>query len=411
MRIKEILLFLLVGIIFSSSMAYGAWTKSFTKTASVVTSGVTQQLTATGVVTSEQASNIAIQGLNGGIPKGVWRVGGRLFGIIGIGFLVYDIYTIVQEMRSEPGMVKKGTEGLQGDKTIPLSNGKHIHIVRTYSQTYTPNRPHAQSIKIVLSGTLQAPIATITKEGSRANNTKNPNTESGYHVWVDDFGGYDNNKILEYYDNDYGYDLIIQNNIQGLTVDTSQFPADQTNEELARQWVLDHPGDFEDPNKINITLDDESPSGAYDMGDANTGVTDKPTSTDTTQTDPKTNEDLSPVTANSGGLVANSGGLGTMTSPGLPGSSSAFDTSIELPQIKSIGELVTGFLNNAPFMNVINNFSVEASSGSSSLSFSLYGRQISWDFAQYEYFYNMMAAVLLSLAYIWAVQIVFGGRA
>jgi hypothetical protein len=161
-----------------------------------------------------------------------------------------------------------------------------------------------------------------------------------------------------------------------------------------------------DTSLVTNTLTDTAPSGAQDMGPA-TDVT----IMDEVAPDPSTGAVQDPQTGLDQSPVENPDDeTDTFNAPSQP-SLPIFDPTMDIPDKMSIPDKITDFLNNAPFMNVINNFEVNASSGSSSLTFTVWGRNYQWDFARYEDFYNMMAAVLLSLAYIWSAQIVFGGRA
>lgn len=172
------------------------------------------------------------------------------------------------------------------------------------------------------------------------------------------------------------------------------------------QWIDNNPEAWLDPSLVTNTLTDTAPSGAQDMGE-----TSDVTITDEYEPDPSTGAKQDPQTGLDQTPVKNPDDeTDTFNAPSQP-SLPIFDPTMDIPDKMSIPDKITYFLNNAPFMNVINNFQVNASSGSSSLTFTVWGRNYQWDFARYEDFYNMMAAVLLSLAYIWSAQIVFGGRA
>jgi hypothetical protein len=347
---------------------------------------------------------MVIIGLNGGSTKGFWRVGGRLFGVVTLGYLVYDIYNIIQELREQPGIMTDPYKGitLKDGPLIMSSNvqGWNLTIERSFVQPWSGVN-HYKTLRIRLYGQLNGTkYMDVTGEGTA------PHTEGDKEMGLNiKFGTRTGYKA--YFNATKGFDLIIENEIQGLILDTSMFPPAQADESAVREWVEENLDDFKNKNKTDLRFEDEQPAGAKDLGDAQTGVTDPgvPGENPGEVTDPSTGDDMTPVQYTTTGL----GNI--MTSPGQPSPGTGIDTTIETPEVKDISTLVSNFLNNAPFMNVINNFQVTATSGSSSLSFTLYGRNISWDFAQYEYYYNMMAAVLLAMAYIWAVQIVFGGRA
>lgn len=180
-------------------------------------------------------------------------------------------------------------------------------------------------------------------------------------------------------------------------------PVVQVDLEALDEWIDAHPELWQDPAKVATELSPTMPEGATYMGETTdvTVVDDTAPDQQTGEvTDPETGQDQTPLEDPDGDYTPS-------PQPAKP----IFDTAMDIPDKMSIPDKITDFLNNAPFMNVINNFQVTASSGSSSLTFTVWGRSYQWDFARYEDFYNMMAAVLLSLAYIWSAQIVFGGRA
>jgi hypothetical protein len=102
----------------------------------------------------------------------------------------------------------------------------------------------------------------------------------------------------------------------------------------------------------------------------------------------------------------------TMTVPGYP-SVPDFDTSIVTPEQKSIPDLITGWLANAPFMNIITGMKVEATSGSCTIDIPLpevLGGMAELNFCQFESVWSAIGVIIIAISYIYGAMIIFGGK-
>lgn len=326
-----------------------------------------------------------------------WKVGNTAAALLGITYLVSDISGLRQEIlvdipdiytqTAETTILQNGVQLKIEGPTIPASAGYGRNNVRDWHEW----RVYESSgkWKVQVNDYTTVPYADPYEWGHITVSIKQP--DGGWSVEFE-------NLVVT---SDYSYQVVPINTAITDTV------TEGTYDVIAIDgWVDDHPQAFIDPGLVTNTLSDTAPSGAQDMGETN-----DVTIMDEYPADPETGAVEDPLTGLDQSPVENPADVtDTYTAPSQP-DLPIFDTTMNIPEKQSIPDKITDFLNNAPFMNVINNFQVTASSGSSILTFTVWGRSYQWDFAEFEDFYNMMAAVLLALAYIWSAQIVFGGRA
>ena len=123
------------------------------------------------------------------------------------------------------------------------------------------------------------------------------------------------------------------------------------------------------------------------------------TSTTGTTTDPATGQDNTPSTDQD---------IGTLTTPGYP--DAVFDTSMSAPIAKSIPDLISNWMNNAPFVQVFRGATFNASGSCTYQLGTLYGHSFSIDFCKYSGIFAAISAIMISFAYIYAIIIVLIGR-
>lgn len=102
----------------------------------------------------------------------------------------------------------------------------------------------------------------------------------------------------------------------------------------------------------------------------------------------------------------------TMSVPGQPGVPD-LDTAIDQPEENDIGELISGWLDNAPFMAIITAFEVNATSGQSVFTIPLpevLGGTGTIDFGQFSGLWAAMGAIIIGISYIYGAMIIFGGK-
>lgn len=102
----------------------------------------------------------------------------------------------------------------------------------------------------------------------------------------------------------------------------------------------------------------------------------------------------------------------SMSVPGYP-AVPTLDTTIEAPDKKSIPDLVSGWLSNAPFMAIITDMEVTATGGQSEFIIPLpevLGGTATMDFGEWSDLWQAMGAIIIAVAYIYGAMIIFGGK-
>jgi len=102
----------------------------------------------------------------------------------------------------------------------------------------------------------------------------------------------------------------------------------------------------------------------------------------------------------------------TMSVPGYP-AVPTLDTTIEEPDKKSIPDLISGWLSNAPFMAIISDMEVKATGGQSEFIIPLpeiLGGTATMDFGEWSDLWQAMGAIIIAIAYIYGAMIIFGGK-
>lgn len=322
-------------------------------------------------------------------PDLAWKVSSSAAALLGIGYLLADTRGLRDEALQNPAMVTETGETVFSIDNHP--DWPHGSLSGGRFHGYAWNGPRYYVINVIIEPN------SITFQGADQR--------------------YDDG-LLEFYEAectqvvngvatkgrvfplapDYTVNVINQQ-----AVPYASSPVIEVNLGALDAWIDAHPELWQDQAKVATELSPTMPEGATDMGETTdvTVVDDTAPDQQTGKvTDPETGQDQTP-------LEDPEDSYSPSPQPAKP----IFDTAMDIPEKLSIPDKITDFINNAPFMNVINNFEVNATAGSSSLTFQVYGKSITWDFSRYEYYYNLMAALLLSLAYIWSAQIVFGGRA
>lgn len=102
----------------------------------------------------------------------------------------------------------------------------------------------------------------------------------------------------------------------------------------------------------------------------------------------------------------------SMSVPGFP-AVPTLDTTIEEPDKKSIPDLLSGWLSNAPFMAIITDMEVKATGGQSEFIIPLpevLGGTATMDFGEWSDLWQAMGAIIIAVAYIYGAMIIFGGK-
>ena len=193
----------------------------------------------------------------------------------------------------------------------------------------------------------------------------------------------------------------------GIVSDNSSSTMNQT---VLDNFIDGNPDVFMDPSKRTSTITTTKPTGTG----ANTPqeqaaipgtVVETPYVDENGEAvDLETGQSLEPATQTSGGVVKDS-----FTAPPLP-TVGIINTAITSPTVKSIPTLISDFMSNAPFVSIVKNFSVSAGTGSSTITLDMLGKSTTFDFADYTYLWGMISALLISLSYIYAAMIIFGGK-
>lgn len=377
-------------ILLLSTLAWALWP------AIILRSGIRIGTAAGGrrVVASAALSQTAARGaarlaVVNNKPDLAWKVSSSAAALLGIGYLLADMRGLRDEALQNPAMVTD-----TGETVFSLDNHPdwpHASLSGGRFHGYANGGPRYYAINVIIQPN------SITFEAADQR--------------------YDDG-LLEFYEAectqvvngvatkgrkfplapDYTVNVINQQ-----AVPYASSPVIEVDLDTLDAWIDAHSELWQDQAKVATELSPTMPEGATYMGETTdvTVVDDTAPDQQTGKvTDPETGQDQTP-------LEDPEDSYSPSPQPAKP----IFDTAMDIPEKLSIPDKITDFINNAPFMNVINNFEVNATAGSSSLTFQVYGKSITWDFSRYEYYYNLMAALLLSLAYIWSAQIVFGGRA
>lgn len=394
---KTAIISLLIILLFST-VAWALWPAIAIRAGlRVATSQGAKRVVVQAGLSKEAAKQAARLAVVQNQPDLAWKVGSTAAAMLGIHILLSDISGLRQHIIDENPDIY-----IQTSKTYIMENGVKFRIegpvVDTSGISYTNPLVWNRWRVYVASGRWRAEMLESERVSS---------AQPGQWGWITlhtqqpDGSWYTQFPTGLAVHMNYSYDVTSE-----YTPITDVVTEGVYSEVAIDEWVEENPEAWLNPSLVTNTLTDSAPSGAQDMG-----VAYDVTIMDEVAPDPVTGAQEDPLTGLDQSTVENpedeEDKYMAPSQPLVP----IFDTSMEIPEKMSIPDRITEFLNNAPFMNVIRNFEVNASSGSSTLSFSLWGRNYNWDFSQYEDHYNKMAVVLLALAYIWSAQIVFGGRA
>lgn len=377
-------------ILLLSSLAWALWPAIILRAGiRIGTAAGGRRVVASAALSQTAARGAARLAVVNNKPDLAWKISSGAAALLGIGYLLADMRGLRDEALQNPAIVTHTGETVFSLENHPewpharLGGGKY-HASGTNGDRY-------YAINVIIQPN------SITFEGA------DRRYDTG---WIEFYkaeytqvvNGVATQGAVIGLAPDYSINVVNQ---QGVPYTSTQVI--QVDLEALDAWIDAHPELWQDQAKVATELSPTMPDGATDMGETTdvTVVDDTAPDQQTGEvTDPETGQDQTP-------LEDTEDSYDPSPQPAKP----IFDTAMDIPEKLSIPDRITDFINNAPFMNVINNFEVNATAGSSSLTFQVYGKSITWDFSRYEYYYNLMAALLLSLAYIWSAQIVFGGRA
>lgn len=93
---------------------------------------------------------------------------------------------------------------------------------------------------------------------------------------------------------------------------------------------------------------------------------------------------------------------------GMP--TNAYDSTVEAPEKKNITDLLTGFVNSSPLVNMVQSFTVTTSGASGVIPIGIiYGKQLEFDFTRWESTLRACGGVLLVIMHGFSVFIVVRG--
>lgn len=399
-RIKEPIIFALIIILFTSTLATaaGSWDQLFIRaTKDIATSQGTVRLASKSLLDRVTAKTIAKAALTGGAAIAESPIVGLVGLGIGLYYLKSDWTDLINFLKTVSSVFTPAQTKDTTSVDFNLSNGKKLTIMiwSTQNPPYQGYVPYA---------TLNV---TVTSNGVTAYSSTGQG-EVGVQV-VTLYILYDNVPVQS-----IGYFPVTgwTNNItySGVSL-TSRSPVltpAAVSDSGLSTWVDNNPEYFYDPDYVTNSIESSSTSPHQDLPEASSTITQGPAGEPGSTYDPETGEPTEPVTDPNADPNDEDDPLNIPNQAGAP----AVDTSIESPEQKDIGGLIEGWLENAPFMNIISNFEVEATSGDCEVEVPVpFGGTATLDFCAYSTLWATIAAIIISFAYIYAVMIVFGGKA
>jgi len=394
MKIKMYLGVIILATIMPSMSFSADWPLPLTVTKAITGSSGIQTVVARSTLPAAVAETTSKSLLTGGAKVAVGKCIGSAIPIIGTAFAVYELYDLYDELMNHSSFWE--TTPTYGTITIVTDTGTYV-----ITSDAVENAPYAGyqaytviELKIYENGSFSFVGKTT---GSYQSNVRRLKIKRG---------GYSQ---LFYYGHINGYNVTV------VTEDGSPYPVESDSQKSLDEgavttWVNNNPdiiasklGD----KSIVVTDTEPTENGktAQQWPDAKTGIQDgyykEPGTGKSYDTD--TGEDVSPVTGTTSGVSV-------MTIPGQP-TITTVDTNIDPPVQKNIGELISGWLSNAPFMNIINNFEVEASGGVCEFQIpNPFGGTATMNFCQFQTLWAAIAAVVIGIAYIYGAMIIFGGK-
>lgn len=355
---------------------------------------------ASATLTSGKASTLIKNALKGAAKKGYWKYASRAVSALGALYLVYEI-----------------TDGLWSTITSEIPYSREIthtfeqgtlvfrEIGTTHIERETPSTLITRFYCEKIGGTCASPQwshSVIQMGGS--------------------YGTGDYPKVGVYWN---GTLVNTWNCVAPGWVAAVYYicPGDTTTEEVwnysdedVEDWVESNGGLLTNTSSgggihMDLSAYDDLPPDASDFGEGGdinytTGYTNSDTPGVTEDPDTGENLENQPV-------VYNTTGTETISMPGQPyGSAPSTDLSEYLPDMLSIGDLVSSFMSNAPFVELYTNFSVTAS-GSGVVTIPLpeiFGGTATMDFTQYSTVWAIIASIVIAFAYLYAIMIIFIGR-
>jgi hypothetical protein len=389
---KVIAIFLLcVYILFvyqSTAYSFVSTTKVTTGLAKVA--GQMASVTVSDVVTSASASRAVAKA----IAAGVVRVAIPLGWVVGIGFLVYDLSKLIEKVRTSPVLAPApGTESYTCSGTVKIVNqGRWDYRMYDYwaslcdrTFTYIGN---ADVIKIYNFPQQETYCSWCFKSRTDANYFY------AYYVYSQNANG-----TWRYWGPVYGH-----------SVEVAVCPSGQPNvttptEQDIKDWIETHPNEFRDiiQNQTPSEIRQTKPSDAvelsrdeYSIPDSNITVSTKPQDQQDQESQQNPTEQPMP-TPNSDTDYIN---------PGTP-DAPQFDSSIQPPEKKNIGDLLDRFISSIPFVGALRSTSISASGQCSFSVPTPFGTTGTLDFCRFESVFRVIGGFIFTFASLYAIWIIF----